>query len=330
MAEYEALNDVSRSYDGVSAIVVSYFTGPLLTRCIASLQSQAEISQIIIVDNGNVEGEVERAANQPDGDKVVEILSGHGNIGFAAACNLGAKRASGAFLLYLNPDAVMPAGGVAQLLKDGASLRRPWLMAPKIVNPDGGEQQGSRRAALTPWRAFVEATRLYKIAPRHPYFRRFNLHKESCPDDVTPVSTISGACFFLPKDDFFLVGGMDERYFLHVEDIDLCIRFAKAGGEVYFNPNVEVTHFKSSSRVNSLRVEARKIASITRYFRTHFSDPYPAAFLWLVAGAMWLSFGLLAIRRVAAFGFAILRLTMRRGVNGLKRAWSLAARRSSR
>ena len=121
------------------------------------------------------------------------------------------------------------------------------------------------------------------------------------PAQPVEVDAVSGSSMMFRMSCFNEIGGMDERYFLHVEDIDLCLRFNKAGGEIYFNPNVEVTHFKSSSRVNSLRVEARKNASMIRYFRAHFSDPYPAAFLWLVAGAMWLSFGLLAIRRITAF-----------------------------
>jgi len=264
------------------------------------------------------------------GDAEIVILSGHGNVGFAAACNLGANEANGEHLLFLNPDAIMPAGGVAQLLRDGATLERPWLQGAKLVGPDGIEQQGSRRATLTPWRAFVEAAKLYNLAPRHPYFRRFNLHRENCPDDVTPAPTISGACFFLPKGDYFSIQGMDENYFLHVEDIDFCLRFAQAGGEVYFNPNVSVVHYKSSSRVNPIRVEARKTASMSRYFRTHFSDPYPAPFLWLVSGALWMSFALLAARRAAARALAFAGIGARRGQKGLKRARAMAARRSSR
>lgn len=126
----------------------------------------------------------------------VEIITGHGNVGFATACNLGAKRASGGYLLFLNPDAMMPTGGLARLIADGQALRRPWVMGPMIVNPDGTEQQGSRRRTLTPWTAFVEAAKLYRIAPRHPYFRRFNIHDEPRPAAVTPVPVISGACFF--------------------------------------------------------------------------------------------------------------------------------------
>ena len=325
----EASADEARAED-VSAIVVSYFTGPLLARCLASLQAQDEISEIIVIDNGNAPGAVDKAIAEAKGEAGVTVLSGHGNIGFAAACNLGAKQAVCDHLLFINPDAVMPSGAVRQLLADGADLTHPWIQGAKITNADGAEQQGSRRGVLTPWRAFIEAARLYKFAPRHPYFRRFNLHTEECPGEVTSVPTISGACFFLPREDYELIGGMDETYFLHVEDVDFCLRFGKAGGEVFYNPNVSVVHFKSSSRVNPLRVEARKTAGMIRYFRTHFSDPYPAPFLWAVYGALWVSFFLLSAKRITAFGFSLMGLGARRGSAGLRRVSAMASRRLSR
>ncbi|WP_428407072.1 glycosyltransferase family 2 protein [Hyphococcus sp.] len=312
----------------VSAIVVSYFTGPVLARSIAALRAQPEIAEIILIDNGNFPGDVE-AASAGDGAPV-RVIAGQGNVGFAAGCNLGAKAANGDYLLIINPDALAPPGGLARLLSDSAALQRPWLMGAKLVDPDGAEQQGSRRRVLTPWTAFVEATRLYKLAPNHPYFRRFNLHTEECPPDVTEVPTLSGAVMFLPKADYELIGGMDEHYFLHVEDVDFCLRFAKAGGDVWFNPHVAVTHYKSSSRANPVKIEARKTAGIIRYFHTHFSDAYPKPFLWLVDGALWTLFGVLFVKRAIRKGLRLAGFRMRAGGRGLERARSLARRQSER
>jgi GT2 family glycosyltransferase len=319
---------------GVSAIVVSYYTGPLLSRSIESLRQHDEINEIILVDNGNFPGDVEAAIEPLEGALIegmpITVISGHGNIGFAAACNKGADIAGDEYLLFFNPDAVMPENGIGRMLADAQELARPWMMGAKLVGPDGVEQQGSRRTTLTPWRAFVEASRLYKIAPRHPHFRRFNMHAHQCPGDVIEVPTISGACFLLPKEDYDFIGGMDEQYFLHVEDVDFCLRFAKAGGKIYFNPHVPVLHFKSSSRANPVKIEARKTAGMIRYFNTHFSDTYPRPFLWLVAAALWVSFGLLFMRRAVGKLLRLVGLRVRTGNRGLRRARSISARQSSR
>lgn len=282
-------NDVA-----ISAVVVSYFTGGVLARCLDALRLQAGVTEIILVDNGNPDGAVEAAIGPGEDGPPVRVIRGQGNVGFAAACNLGARSASGANLLFVNPDAILPPGGARRLANDGAKRDGPWLIGAKIIDPDGAEQRGSRRATLTPWRAFVEATSLYLLAPRHPYFRRFNLHGDPCPADVTPVPVISGACFMLPRADYWAIGGMDERYFLHVEDVDFCLRFADAGGTVYFDPHVSVLHFKSSSDVDPVLVDMRKTSSMLRYFRAHFSDPYPAPFLWLVGIVLWAQFALKA------------------------------------
>ena len=312
----------------VSAIVVSYFTGPVLVRAIEALRAQPEISEIILVDNGNFKGDIDAALK--DASPLVKHLSGHGNIGFAAGCNKGASVASGDYLLIINPDAVVGEGAVAQLLSAGEVLARPWLMGAKLVGPDGVEQQGSRRRVLTPWRAFVEATRIYKLAPNHPYFQRFNLHTEDCPADVVTVPTISGAAMFLSRGDYDAIGGMDERYFLHVEDVDFCLRFAAAGGKIYFNPKVAVTHYKGSSRANPVRIEARKTAGIVRYFHTHFERAYPKPFLWLVDGGLWLNFGLLFVRRAFAKALRLAGFRLRKGGRGLKRAQAITKRQSDR
>jgi hypothetical protein len=278
----------------ISAVVVTYFTGPVLARCLDALRLQAGVREIILVNNGNPRGAVEAAIGPEAGGAPVRLLAGHGNVGFAAACNLGARAATGEFLLFVNPDAIMPPDGAAQLAADGRKRERPWLMGAKLIDPDGAEQRGSRRATLTPWRAFVEGAQLYRFAPRHPYFRRFNLHDDPCPKEVIPVPVISGACFLLPREDYWLIGGMDERYFLHVEDVDFCLRFAGAGGTVYFNPDVSVLHFKSSSAVDPILVDMRKTSSMLRYFTAHFSEPYPAPFLWLVGALLWSQFALKA------------------------------------
>lgn len=315
----------------VSAVVVSYFTGPVLARCLASLKAEPEVAEIILVDNGNWPGSVADAiaAAGPDG-AAVTTLSGHGNVGFATACNLGAKAATGEHLFFLNPDAMIERGGVGRLLADAESLPRPWMIGCKLVGPDGVEQQGSRRATLTPWRAFVEATRLYAVAPRHPYFRRFNLHQDPCPKTLVALPAISGACFFLPREDYFAVGGMDERYFLHAEDLDFCFRFARSGGQVLFDPFVTVSHFKSSSRANAMRVEFRKTASILRYFRTHFSEPYPPPFMALVGAALWSVFLLKASRRAVTRTVGYAAALPRVGGAGFRRTLQLAARRRQR
>ncbi|MEL7027926.1 MAG: glycosyltransferase family 2 protein [Pseudomonadota bacterium] len=324
----EGTKTAPRPQPSVSVVIVSYWTGPLLSRCISSVIAQSSVREVILVDNGNWAHEIQRAcAVSPDGSVPIKLISGHGNIGFAAGCNLGAKAADGDHLLILNPDAALPGGGIDRMIAESRALARPWLLGPRLLDPDGGEQAGGRRRVLTPWLAVVEMLKLYKWAPRHPYFRRFNFHQDPCPAETTPVPVISGACMFLPKEDYFAIGGMDEGYFLHVEDVDFCLRFAEAGGGVYFAPDVAVIHNKSSSRTSPVRVEYRKAQSLVRYFWTHFRDPYPWAFLVLATMGVWVAFALRAVHSTFSGAVSWLGFAARSGGDGVRRWRRIAARR---
>jgi N-acetylglucosaminyl-diphospho-decaprenol L-rhamnosyltransferase len=265
-----------------SVVMVSYFTGPVLTLAIDAVLSQPGLCDLVVVDNGNppeVMAELDARAAE---DKRLVVITGHGNIGFAAGCNLGARRARGEFLLLLNPDCQLMPDTLMRLMAEGAGLAPRWMLGCRLENPDGSEQRGSRRAILTPWIAFVEAFRLDRLAPRHPYFQRFNRHDLPSPRATEEVPVISGACMFMPAEIYREVGGMDEGYFLHVEDIDLCYRMHVHGCTIYHVPDVRVVHFRSTSRAATLFIEWHKTRGFIRYFRKHFTGIYPPMFLGLV------------------------------------------------
>jgi len=96
------------------------------------------------------------------------------------------------------------------------------------------------------------------------------------------MPVVSGACMLLPLAPYRRLGGMDEGYFLHLEDVDFCLRFGAAGGGVYFCPRPAVTHLKSTSDASPLRVEWHKTRGFLRYFHRHFRGRYPPGVLPLV------------------------------------------------
>ncbi|MEO1658866.1 MAG: glycosyltransferase family 2 protein [Pseudomonadota bacterium] len=305
----------------VSVVMVSYHTGPVLSRSIEAALASNDVTDVILVDNGNPEAVVQELEAWSSGEPRLSLLSGHGNIGFAAACNRGAEAASGAYLFFLNPDAVLGEAAVAELLrvgeKEAGSL---WAVGPKLLNPDGTEQQGGRREILTPLNAFVEATRLYKIAPKHPRFKRLNSHEAEQLTKVTPVPCLSGAAFMVPREAFDAIDGFDEGYFLHVEDIDFFLRLENAGGRSLYVPQAEVFHYKSSSRVDPLRIERLKKQSLNRYFARHYTGFYPKGFLTLLRGMLWFSFGFRATVWRARRWTRFAMFSLRNGFGATKRA----------
>lgn len=275
----------------ISVVIVSYRTGPILWESLKHALNAEGVGEVILVDNGNPDDVSQRLQEMVSQNARLTLITGHGNIGFAKACNLGASRARGEHLLFLNPDALLPTEGALDLLRAGLTYGgETWAAGPKLQNPDGSEQRGSRRAILTPWNAFIEAARLYKLMPNHPYFKRFNDHEATPVRKPTAVPCLSGAAFLVPRATWEELGGMDERFFLHVEDVDFFLRLSKIGGRAIYVPDAQVIHHKSSSEVDPLFIERRKKQSLNLYFATHFKDVYPPGFLTLLRAMLWASF----------------------------------------
>jgi N-acetylglucosaminyl-diphospho-decaprenol L-rhamnosyltransferase len=271
----------------VSIVMVSYHTGPELDEAIGAVLAQGADLELIVVDNGNPEEVTTALKGRSLADPRLNVLTGHGNVGYAAACNLGARQASGEYLLLLNPDCVLQPDTLINLIRLTEGTARPWVAGCRIVNPDGTDQRGSRRELPTPWLTLVEALRLDRMAPNHPYFRRLNQHDEPLPESVGVVPAVSGACMLMPLDDYRTIGGMDERYFLHVEDLDLCFTIARAGGTVLFVPQVSIVHYKSTSNASAVWIEWYKARGFTQYFRKNFTGLYPDLFLTSVNLLVW-------------------------------------------
>jgi len=279
-----------------SVITVSYHTGAVLFDMIASVLAQDGVCELIVVNNGNPPDITQKLEAMAAAEPKLKFITGHGNVGFAKGNNLGAKAATGEYLFLLNPDSVLEAGDVTKLMAQSQKLPRPHLIGPRILDANGKEQSGSRRDMLTPWKAFVEVFFLYKLFPKHPAFQRWKWHEAPLPADITEVPAISGAAMFLPRDDFFLTGGLDEGYFLHVEDVDFCFNLAKAGAKIFFMPQLSVKHIGATSDAPKPVVERHKTISLSRYFHKNFGATTPLPFLWLLDGAIWARFYLYLLR----------------------------------
>lgn len=247
----------------ISVVMVSYMTGPALMEAIIAVLADRDVHELIVVDNGNTESARARLSELTARRTRVRFLQGHGNIGFARACNYGANLATGHYLLFLNPDAVISKGAARQLANAGDGLVEPWITGGLLRDEKGQEQRGARRRALTPLSALVGFVPILEVIPGLR-----SIHREIDPLPLHPVQidTISGACLMTDRPSFEKMGGFDERYFLHVEDIEICRRARQMGGQVGFVPGATVMHYGSTSNVPRVWIEKEKLKGFLRYF----------------------------------------------------------------
>lgn len=278
-----------------SVVVVTYFTGPVLWLCLRSVLQQEGLRELIIVNNGNPPHIEERLFRLAGQDSRIRLMGGHGNIGFGAGCNLGAREAAGEWLLLLNPDAILPGGALVRARATLEAAPEAGLLGALHVNPDGTVQKTSARHLLTPEKVFSESMRLYNLSERFP---GLNLALSAHRDAPFGVPAVSGAFLFLKTADYHAFGGMDERFFLHFEDMDFCQTVHDKGFTVLLDPAIRVQHHKSSSRIGAWKLEYHKARSLSAYFEKRFGHLSTARQVGLELG-VWAMFPAVALLKAA-------------------------------
>lgn len=272
----------------ISVVMVSFMTGQALIESIQAVISDPDIAELILVDNGNLAADRMRLFDVASENDKVRVLQGHGNVGFATGCNYGAGMATGDYLFFLNPDAIIETGAAQALANAGQAARSPWLTGGILVDENKQEQRGARRGELTPLSLLISFSPLQRIAGLP------SMHRDDEPMPTGPVlmPTISGASALMDRASFDRVGGFDEDYFLHVEDIALCRSVRDAGGDVIFVPGARAMHYRSTSEIARWQVERHKLNSLIRYFWT--SGPGLAPKIGTILGAPILAGAVLA------------------------------------
>jgi len=181
------------------------------------------------------------------------------NVGFGAGCNRGAEIASAPVLLFVNPDCELVEDCVTPLL---ALMDRSAVAGPRVIYPDGMLQL-SFGPQLSIGNEVVQRRRM--LAERQPRIQNWiRSHDRFHPDYV------SGCALMVRADDFRLVGGFDEEFFIYHEDVDLCKRIRDRGGVVTYAPSTRIVHKKGQSmrkEPDVAMVEYRR--SQLHYYRKH-------------------------------------------------------------
>ena len=286
--------EISSTSHAVSLIIVNYNACECIVGCVSSALSQ--VDEVIVVDNASSDDSLAQLAAAFPSDRRLKIVRNQENLGFSTACNIGAEHSTGRYLFFLNPDCVLAPDSVKNLVRVLDDYPDVGMVGGRLVNPDGTEQAGGRRAIPTPWRSFVRAFGLSRFARRWPrLFLDFHLHKQPLPTYSIVVEAISGACMLVRRTAMRDVGAWDEDYFLHCEDLDFCMALRRKGWKIMFVPDARVVHDRGvCSRSRPIFVEWHKHRGMMRFYRKFFRHQYPGPLMWLVALGIWLRFGIVA------------------------------------
>lgn len=247
----------------ISVIVVSHAHEDMLPACMDSLGPALEglSAEIILIDNLQAGG-VRRALAGRD----LIIRENAAPLGFAANVNAGTRAASGRCLLILNPDTEHRFGRLSEAIRFLDAHPEIGLLGCTLRDEHGAYQQSFRRF---PSFAFLLVRGLGGDRwPWRPAFYRERLMENIRHREPHPVDWVFGAFMLVRRTDFARLGGMDERFRLYYEDVDLCRRFRAAGLATYVYGELEFTH--RHQRLSARRPFSRSwrwhVMSALRYF----------------------------------------------------------------
>jgi GT2 family glycosyltransferase len=261
-----ASSDLSEE-EVVSVVIVSWNVRDLLLSLLACLGAGPSglQHQAIVVDNCSTDGSADAVRESfPD----VEVIANRRNLGFAAAANQGLRRAHGAWVLLLNPDAEIDGASLRAMVEFMRSRPRAGVVGAALVDPCGRPQPwGHRFPSLL--NMFFFLSRLEVVYPGRGLSRSI---AGSALDgaDAVEVDWVRGACLLARREVLEPLGGLDEDYFIFGEDVDLCYRVRQNGWRVYYLPWVRVVHRQgSSTRQVAGGLEVEVFRGHLLFFRKH-------------------------------------------------------------
>lgn len=257
-------SDEATSADNlIDVVIVNYNSGEILQECLHYLLDEtADCLKVIVVDNGSDDGSLKKINSD---FKQVKVIKNKHNQGFAKACNQGADWGQAKTIAFVNPDCFIKVQQLTQLAETLQSDRNNCLVGCRVLNNDGTLQAASRRRLPTFWRVVFHLSRLSKIK----FVKGINIKDSGRFSTPIQVEAVNGACFVVNREDYNVVGGFDENYPLHFEDLDLFVRLAKLNKTLLYDSSVEVNHLQGHAKQDSNKVKAWKRQGLLRFFRNH-------------------------------------------------------------
>jgi GT2 family glycosyltransferase len=221
----------------LSVIIVSFNTREILRRCLARLAGQAGEAELIVVDNASSDGSADMVAQCFPQCRLVRSSV---NLGFAAANNRAFALARGEFLVLLNPDAFLGPDALALALARMRSTPAAGLAGGRLLDEQGLLQPSGRLfpSLLNEW---LVLSGLAARLPRSRWFGRLD-RGWADPAVAARVDWVPGAFSIIRRAALERAGGFDERFFLYYEEVDLCRRIGACGYQVWYWPEIVVTH----------------------------------------------------------------------------------------
>lgn len=289
-----------------SIIIVNYNVKYFLEQCLYSVKKAIHQSsspmpsqvhrgewkaEVFVVDNNSPDNSIQYLKTRFPS---VKFLSNHENTGFAKANNQALQMATGQYILFLNPDTILPEDFFVKCLEHMETNQRTGALGVQMIDGSGKFLKESKRGFPETWAAFCKLSGLTTLFPTSKAFAKYYMgHLDAYRSHE--VEVLSGACMLIRKEVLDRVGGFDERFFMYAEDIDLSYRIRHAAYTNHYLADICIIHFKGESTTRDMRYVKLFYKAMIQFVQKHYHG---------TKGTLYVRFMRIAIgiRRLVAVG----------------------------
>jgi GT2 family glycosyltransferase len=249
-------------------------------------------AEVIVVDNRSADNSIGYLQSRfPE----VRFIANEQNLGFGRACNQGFKLSTGRYILFLNPDTIVPEDCFQQCISFLATHEDAGALGVRMVDGHGNFLKESKRSFPSPLTSLYKLFGLSRMFPRSKIFSRYHMghlnEKENHEADV-----LAGAFMMIKREVLDQTKGFDEIFFMYGEDIDLSYRIQKAGYKNYYYAGCSIIHFKGeSARKGSMNNVRMFYQAMSIFVKKHYGGSRAGIFNMMIHTAIWVRAVLTAI-----------------------------------
>ncbi len=290
----------------VSVIIVNYNVKYFLEVCLHSVMRAAKglDVEVIVVDNSSVDDSMQMVAQEFPAVIRIENID---NKGFSKANNQGVAIALGEYILFLNPDTVMPEDFLRKTVSWMDAHPEAGSLGPRLIDGKGQFAPDSKKSFPTLSVAIFKTTGINKFFPKSPYINKYYaVHVGEW--QTAEVEVLSGCCMLVRSRVIGEIGGaFDEDYFMYCEDVDLAFRIQQAGYKNIYYPEATLIHYKGESTKKATLSYVRIFnEALITFVRKHYSKKQAGLFILFINAGIVLRAILGAVKSI----FKVLRMPL--------------------
>lgn len=252
----------------LSIVIICWNDRKFITDCLDSLvhDNTSVEYEVIVSDNGSTDGSIELIRSRYP---TVNVLENGANLGFAKGNNAGIRVAKGDYVLILNPDTIVHPGALQKWIEFADRHPEAGAFGCRVLNPDGSYQNPARPfpSLMGDWIAALYLRPLARVSDKFVS----DTYVGWLGDTERQIAWQSGCCVMFRGGLLNDLGGFDEQFFYHFEEVDLCHRVWKAGFPIVYTPDVSITHLGGQSVGRfPVRFALERERGRYRYYYKHF------------------------------------------------------------